>query len=58
MDMIELKTEQPATQRSKTAQALGPPLSALHRHWPEYLMEGAELGIFMVVACLLAAVID
>lgn len=33
-------------------------LSALRQHWPEYLMEGAELGVFMIVACVLAAVID
>ncbi len=25
--------------------------AALRRHWPEYLMEGAELGLFMVSAC-------
>jgi aquaporin Z len=26
--------------------------SCLRRHWPEYLMEAAELGLFMVSACL------
>jgi aquaporin Z len=25
-------------------------LAALRRHWPEYLMEGAELGLFMISA--------
>ncbi len=29
-------------------------LEALRQHWPRYLMEGAELGIFMMVALLLA----
>src|ERR1051325_11244136 len=24
---------------------------ALREHWPEYLMEGAELGLFMISAC-------
>ena len=24
---------------------------ALRNHWPEYLMEGAELGLFMISAC-------
>lgn len=26
--------------------------NALRRHWPEYLMEAAELGLFMVSACV------
>jgi aquaporin Z len=26
--------------------------AALSRHWPEYLMEAAELGLFMVSACI------
>jgi aquaporin Z len=30
---------------------------ALKQHWPEYLMEAAELGIFMVSACLFTALI-
>jgi aquaporin Z len=30
---------------------------ALKRHWPEYLMEAAELGIFMVSACTFAALL-
>ena len=43
--------EQPA---SKSAS----PLSALQRHWPEYLMEGAELGLFMISACLFVALLE
>ena len=31
---------------------------ALRRHWPEYLMEAAGLGIFMVSACLFATLLE
>src|SRR5437660_12386448 len=31
---------------------------ALARHWPEYLMEGAELGIFMIAACVFTALLE
>jgi len=31
-------------------------IEALQRHWPEYLLEGAELGLFMISACLFADV--
>jgi aquaporin Z len=34
--------------RSRSAGALG---AALRAHWPEYLLEAAELGLFMVAAC-------
>ena len=27
------------------------PIDAIALHWPEYLMEGLELGLFMIVAC-------
>ena len=27
-------------------------------HWPEYLMEAAELGIFMVSACFFGVVLE
>jgi aquaporin Z len=33
-------------------------ISALRRHWPEYLMEAAELGAFMVSACLFGALLE
>jgi aquaporin Z len=32
-------------------------LKALQRHWPEYLMEGAGLGLFMVSACLVGIIL-
>jgi len=31
---------------------------ALAAHWPEYLMEGALLGLFMVSACLFTALLE
>jgi aquaporin Z len=33
-------------------------LTALRRHWPEYLIEAAGLGIFMIVACLATALLE
>jgi aquaporin Z len=38
--------------------ATHPALKALARHWPEYLMEGAELGLFMISACVLGVVLQ
>ena len=32
--------------------------AALTRHWPEYLMEAAGLGIFMVSACLFTTLLE
>lgn len=31
---------------------------ALAIHWPEYAMEGAELGLFMISACLVTAILQ
>ncbi len=33
-------------------------LNALKQHWPEYLMEAAGLGIFMVSACMFGVLLD
>src|SRR5574341_1612618 len=33
-------------------------LTALRSHWPEYLMEAAGLGMFMISACLFGAVFE
>lgn len=33
-------------------------LAALKNHWPEYLMEGAELGLFMISACAFVALLE
>jgi aquaporin Z len=32
--------------------------ASLRQHWPEYLMEAAELGLFMISACLFVAMIE
>jgi aquaporin Z len=32
-------------------------IKALQRHWPEYLMEAAGLGLFMVSACMFATLL-
>ncbi|MGE4092644.1 MAG: MIP/aquaporin family protein [Candidatus Binatia bacterium] len=32
--------------------------SALQNHWPEYLMEGIELGLFMISACLFVVLLE
>jgi aquaporin Z len=31
---------------------------AFEAHWPEFLMEGAELGLFMIAACMVTAVLE
>jgi aquaporin Z len=31
---------------------------ALRRHWPEYVMEGAELGLFMISACTFVVLLE
>ena len=33
-------------------------VSALTSHWPEYLMEASELGIFMISACVFTALLE
>ncbi len=33
-------------------------VNALKQHWPEYLMEAMELGIFMVSACMFGALLE
>ncbi|MBI3779530.1 MAG: aquaporin [candidate division NC10 bacterium] len=33
-------------------------LDVLTRHWPEYLMEAAGLGVFMVSACLFVVILE
>ncbi len=35
-----------------------PMLRALQAHWPEYLMEAAGLGLFMISACLVTALLE
>jgi aquaporin Z len=33
-------------------------IEALRRHWPEFLMEAAELGIFMISACSFGVLLE
>jgi aquaporin Z len=33
-------------------------MTILKKHWPEYLMEGAGLGLFMISACLFVALLE
>jgi aquaporin Z len=33
-------------------------LDALKHHWPEYLMEGAELGLFLISACAFVVLLE
>jgi aquaporin Z len=33
-------------------------INALKKHWPEYLMEAAELGIFMISACSFGVLLE
>jgi aquaporin Z len=37
---------------------LGAVIRRAREHWPEYLMEAAGLGVFMIVACLATAAIE
>ena len=43
------------TERNSAAQA---GVVALKEHWPEYLMEGAELAVFMMSACIFTALLE
>src|SRR5262245_7116865 len=33
-------------------------LNALQHHWPEYVMEGAELGLYMLSACVFVVLLE
>lgn len=33
-------------------------VTSLHRHWPEYLMEVGEVGLYLCVACLIATLLQ
>src|SRR5262245_31893664 len=55
MDILSQRTSSPArwTVRPQNNQTRCSTrmLDALKRHWPEYLMEATELGLFMFSAC-------
>ena len=48
---------QTITSESRTSQVLAA-WSALSGHWPEYLMEAAALGTFMVSACVFVVLFE
>ena len=33
-------------------------LDALKQHWPEYLMEAAAIGLFMLAACVFGVLLE
>ncbi len=47
-----------ATATRVRSSALARGWEALTQHWPEYLMEAAELGIFMIAACVLGVLLE
>lgn len=40
------------------ADPIGAPNRLIMRHWPEYLMEAAEIGLFLIVACVVVAWVE
>lgn len=56
-----LNTSAPAAIEHRVLPAARPlrsAVSALSKHWPEYSMEAAELGLFMLSACLFTALLQ
>jgi aquaporin Z len=51
--MTECIAPHPARRAARTGM-----LAGLRSHWPEYLMEGAELGLFMISACVCVAIFE
>jgi aquaporin Z len=49
--------QQEMAEGGRTGGSIGALGDALRRHWPEYLMEAAGLGAFMVSACVFAVLI-
>src|SRR5262245_30811564 len=44
--------------RGKTTPPVRLMMCALRQHWPEYLIDGALLGLFMISACGFAVVLE
>lgn len=55
--LSSLATSTPDVAADSAKSELGP-RAALRRHWPEYLMEAAELAVFMISACLVVALLE
>ena len=54
---MQLQTEEVMPDADRTGRA-GQLARAIEAHWPEYLIEGALLGLFMVSACLFTALLE
>ncbi len=54
----EVAAGQAESPRVPAASRLLSPAAALRRHWPEYLMEAAGIGLFMVSACGFGALLE
>jgi len=51
----------PVAEAAPTGSVKRPPqeaLASLRAHWPEYVMEGALLGVFMISACVFTALFE
>lgn len=60
-EMLMQVLQQPDCTFASRAQRVGwaePARTALRLHWPEYLMESAELGLFMLAACFFTVVLQ
>jgi aquaporin Z len=61
---LRAETEPRAANHPEAITQVAPPrsdggaLGALRQHWPEYLIEAASLGLFMVSACLFATLLE
>ncbi len=57
-----MPTDEPSLRQSNVAEADAQPhlsaFSALTEHWPEYLMEASELGLFMISACVFTVLLE
>src|SRR5262245_61412784 len=42
----------------RVAPARRGPLHAMATHWPEYLMEATQLGLFMISACVFGVLLE
>jgi aquaporin Z len=53
-----MSREHPAATLSDTSLQVDDVIDALRTHWPEYLMEAAGLGVFMISACVFTVLLE
>jgi len=58
MDELSLNRTVQSEQRTPVTLWNTQLLSALRSHWPEYLLEGLELGLFMISACVFVVLLE